>query len=635
MPIQPSPSSPAAPPPPSRNTAGSAASASAAATSTASTSPSPGASVACGEPGSGKSTALAFLRYGLCLPVPKEKRADFDSLIAANLGAGRVYITVATAYGAEHELSRAGDEAEPRVESGGADAPSAKAVLDMVSVRFAGHGELELLATDGLARLDLLTRFAREDVERVRAELAKVRREMDESAPALFRLDRGIAALAKAHTALPAERARLAELKKAAGGDPVDLDQANRMKALRERERMMLEAAEREVAWLHGEAGLFAATALRRLGQVPDREAESGPNAPLVSEVARELARIAGQIESAAARTAQECDAARALIAKNKRALAERHMPEDDAYRALLAAHESDAGRAFARLKLEKAVAELEKAREEHTARVHERGHVARQRDRLRTRSRALVQELLDVLEAAARKVSSALEGLVQVTVNPEAERTAFRALLGELVKGKRFDKADLDTVAASFTPEDLFSQVMRGDASLLTEKLESQLTAMRLITELLDNERVYRLETVDMPHIPVVWLFHGKEPKPSETLSSGQRKLAFFALLLLDRTGTVIVDQPEDDLANRFLATDLCPMFAEAQADMQFIFVSHNGNVPILGRAQRLFEMASDGKRAWIGAAGEPSAVREPMEDNFEGGRSAFLARKEFYGVR
>ncbi len=43
--------------------------------------------------------------------------------------------------------------------------------------------------------------------------------------------------------------------------------------------------------------------------------------------------------------------------------------PEDDAYRALLAKHESDAGRAFERLNLEKTVAALEETRDEHVAR--------------------------------------------------------------------------------------------------------------------------------------------------------------------------------------------------------------------------------------------------------------------------
>ena len=320
------------------------------------------------------------------------------------------------------------------------------------------------MATDGNARLELLTSFAQGEVERVREELAKVRRELDDSAPALFRLDREIAELAKKHKALPAERARLDELKKAAGADSVDLEQANRTKAWRERERLLLDAAEREIAWLRGEAGVFAATAQRRLGQVLDPEAERGPNAPLVAEVTRELARIAGELEAAATRTAAQCDQATTLFAKNKRALASATPRRRRLPRAPRQARERRRARLRA-TELEKTVAELEKARDEHTARLHERSRVVAQRDRLRARLRAVETELGDVLDGAAKKVTDALQKRVQVTVTPEAERSAYRALLDELTYKKRFEKKDLDVVAASFSPEDLFAQVMRGDA--------------------------------------------------------------------------------------------------------------------------------------------------------------------------
>jgi hypothetical protein len=138
----------------------------------------------------------------------------------------------------------------------------------------------------------------------------------------------------------------------------------------------------------------------------------------------------------------------------------------------------------------------------------------------------------------------------------------------------------------------------------------------------------------VDVPHIPIVSLLVGDKPKASETLSSSNRKLAFLSIILLLRS-VLIIDQPEDDVPNRRLAGSLCAMLADVQDEMQFVFVSHNGNIPILGRVRRLFEMESDGTRGWLAAQGEPAAVREQMELNFEGGRTAFVARRDFYGVR
>ena len=67
--------------------------------------------------------------------------------------------------------------------------------------------------------------------------------------------------------------------------------------------------------------------------------------------------------------------------------LGERHKVEDDAYRVLLAAHETNAGRAFERLTLEKSVAELSRAQADLDARKAERAQMNATRDTLRART--------------------------------------------------------------------------------------------------------------------------------------------------------------------------------------------------------------------------------------------------------
>ena len=44
-----------------------------------------GGNVIIGEPGTGKSTLLALIRYVLALPVPAPKRKEFEDLVAKNL----------------------------------------------------------------------------------------------------------------------------------------------------------------------------------------------------------------------------------------------------------------------------------------------------------------------------------------------------------------------------------------------------------------------------------------------------------------------------------------------------------------------------------------------------------------------
>src|SRR5579883_791584 len=66
----------------------------------------PDGNVACGDPGTGKTTMLAYLAFALDIPVPEAKRKEFDELITHNLGAGRVIATLAAASGLTFVVSR-------------------------------------------------------------------------------------------------------------------------------------------------------------------------------------------------------------------------------------------------------------------------------------------------------------------------------------------------------------------------------------------------------------------------------------------------------------------------------------------------------------------------------------------------
>lgn len=50
-----------------------------------------------------------------------------------------------------------------------------------------------------------------------------------------------------------------------------------------------------------------------------------------------------------------------------------------------------------------------------------------------------------------------------------------------------------------------------------------------------------------------------------------------------------IIVDQPEDDLDNQVIYEELIQTIKKEKEDMQFIFATHNANIPVLGDAERV----------------------------------------------
>ena len=71
------------------------------------------------------------------------------------------------------------------------------------------------------------------------------------------------------------------------------------------------------------------------------------------------------------------------------------------------------------------------------------------------------------------------------------------------------------------------------------------------------------------------------------EDLSTGQKATALLLLLLLESDAPLIVDQPEDDLDNRFITDGVVPRMRQEKRRRQFIFSTHNANIPVLGDAE------------------------------------------------
>ena len=126
------------------------------------------------------------------------------------------------------------------------------------------------------------------------------------------------------------------------------------------------------------------------------------------------------------------------------------------------------------------------------------------------------------------------------------------------------------------------------------------------------------------------------------EDLSTGQKATAVLLLLLLESDAPLVVDQPEDDLDNRFITEGVVPKMREEKLRRQFVFATHNANIPVLGDAELIVGLIASGEAGQEGKACMPQEhmgsidarpVRELVEEVLEGGRTAFEMRRLKYG--
>lgn len=127
------------------------------------------------------------------------------------------------------------------------------------------------------------------------------------------------------------------------------------------------------------------------------------------------------------------------------------------------------------------------------------------------------------------------------------------------------------------------------------------------------------------------------RELKTMDSLSKGQRATALLLLLLGASTAPLIIDQPEDDLDNRFVYDGVVANLRKLKGVRQIIASTHNANVPVLGDAELIVALEGDGQHGkpvtdGIGSLDDAS-IRSLAENILEGGPAAFNARQHLYG--
>ena len=125
-------------------------------------------------------------------------------------------------------------------------------------------------------------------------------------------------------------------------------------------------------------------------------------------------------------------------------------------------------------------------------------------------------------------------------------------------------------------------------------------------------------------------------ENKSLKQHSLGQRASVIISFLLSQKENSVIViDQLEDDLDNQTIYEQVIKRIISSKKNTQFIFATHNANIPVLGDAEQVFICKYEENKIAIKAG---SIDDEDIQGNIikimEGGNDAFCKRNNIYNL-
>ena len=247
-------------------------------------------------------------------------------------------------------------------------------------------------------------------------------------------------------------------------------------------------------------------------------------------------------------------------------------------------------------------------------------------------------------LDRAARKVGKNLRNRVQVDVVAAGDREPLFQLLRCEIGGRLSEAIETLANMPQLSLPELVECYRRGPDAVQEKYGFSHTQASRFTGA--SAETLMRIEELELPATTVIRLNiapAGASPswQTLDELSIGQKATAVLLLLLLESDAPLIVDQPEDDLDNRFITEGMVPRMREEKRRRQFIFSTHNANIPVLGDAELILGLTPMGEANQGRAAILPEhvgsidalPVRELVEDILEGGKEAFKTRRRKYG--
>ena len=247
-------------------------------------------------------------------------------------------------------------------------------------------------------------------------------------------------------------------------------------------------------------------------------------------------------------------------------------------------------------------------------------------------------------LERAGKRVTRELEGRVRVRVEFAGNRESLFQLLRDEVGG-RLSEAINALRGADSLSLGAFVQACRKGAGALTEEFSIVGAQAERLAQA-SPAVLMRIEELDLPSTTKIELNTAAPDAPAtwqalDRLSTGQKATAVLLLLLLESAAPLVVDQPEDDLDNRFITEGVVPRMREEKRRRQFLFATHNANIPVLGDAELILGLSASGEADSGSARAVPEhmgsidarPVRELIQELLEGGEDAFERRRRKYG--
>lgn len=216
----------------------------------------------------------------------------------------------------------------------------------------------------------------------------------------------------------------------------------------------------------------------------------------------------------------------------------------------------------------------------------------------------------------------------IKITVSFKGNSSDFKTYLKDNLKGSGLRDPNIQALVNNYNDLIEVYHDFEKKESKLTESLSSN-------SQLLSFQEYFKssLAAFLTYRIPDQFeiIYHDR---PLSEHSLGQRASALIIFLLtLKDSHLIIIDQPEDDLDNQTIYDDVIKVLKNLKNDTQFVFATHNPNIPVLGDCDQVVSCRYKSEKIETNQGSiDQISIRNDIVDIMEGGEEAFNQRKRIY---
>ncbi|MCF7676409.1 MAG: hypothetical protein K9N23_13720 [Akkermansiaceae bacterium] len=586
-----------------------------------------------GPQGSGKSAVVEHLRHGLnVMPGrdgdPLRRRAT--SMIEKVLAGGRVELAVETKDGMSYTISRSAGEDAVILNSDGAPLPPGVSVNSIFGAAVYSQRQIEGIAENPHYQLDLIDGFEVDSLAGVSRRISDVNHLLEANTSRILPLVAEKQNLEASLSQLDSVAEKLRAFDTLTGRHAGEINAAHALKALRGRE---ITAIHHSIENLQACAARFKPW----LGQLSElvlpmfsNDITTGPNAEIMGESVIEAMDSINEAEARLARAVKALDEAARKLGAKKEALGLVHIRQEAQFRTTVEKQQRDLAKSAERARLEKQRNELLFRQRRLTEVVAEITALETKRTLLRSKLSEVRDERFTIRQEVAERLNSKLNATIRIRVAQSADQEDYRRFLESALRDAGMQHQRIAaSLSREISPDELADLVRADDVATLAQRGGINLQqATAVIRELTVAPRLLELQIVDLNEMLTIELCDNGIYKDSGCLSASQKCAAILPILLLEGNAPLIIDQPEDNLDNRFVHETVVSALKAVKSTRQVILVTHNPGIPVLGEASRVIVMQSDGLGGGVKKSDSVNGCGAEIVTLLDGGQDAFDLR-------